>query len=79
MSETLSPECPMPTSTDGKPRRKRATAPSGALSSHQITALIQQGRWWPFDRVDGKILVRMNATLMRNAKQQIDDVEEALL
>lgn len=79
MSETPSQECLTPTSTDGKPRRKRATAPSGALSSHQITALIHQGKWWPFDRVDGKILVKMNAMLMRKEKQRINNEEEALL
>lgn len=79
MSETLSPECPTPTSTDGKPRRRKVTAQSGALSPRQTTALIQQGKWWPFDRVDGKILVKMNATLMRQEKQRINNEEEALL
>ena len=77
MSETPSCECLTPTSTAGKPRRKKATAQSGALSSRQTTALIQQGRWWPFERVDGKILVKMNATLTRQEKQRINNEEEA--
>jgi hypothetical protein len=60
-------------------RRAKATAQSGALSSRQITARIQTGMWWPFDRVPGAILVKMNAKLMRQEKQMIDQhVEEAL-
>ncbi len=77
MSATPSCECPTSTSTDGSPPRKtKATAPSGALSSHQITALIQQGKWWPFNRVPDGILVKMNAKL---SKTHIDEAEEALL
>jgi hypothetical protein len=41
-----------------------------------MTALIQQGKWWPFDRVPGGILVKMNAKL---SKTRIEEAEEALL
>lgn len=80
MSTTLLAECQTLTSTGGKrPRKAKATEQSGVLSSHQMTALIQQGKWWPFDRVPGEILVKMNAKLMRDSKQTINQAEEALL
>jgi hypothetical protein len=62
--------CLTPTSTDGKKHRER-TKQSGALSSRQQIALIQSGKWWPFDRVDGKILHQIH--------RQIIHSEEALL
>ena len=62
----------MPTSTDGK-KPKQTTRPSGALSSRQITALVQTNRWWPFDRVDGKILVQLH----KQHQKTIEQVEEA--
>lgn len=76
MSEIPSPECPTPTSTAGKSRRKKVTAPSGALSSRQIIALVQQGKWWPFERVDGNLLVKMHRA---TEKQTTEDLPEALL
>ena len=69
-------KCPTHTSTGGKARAVDSTAPSGVLSPRQITALIQQNKWWPFDRVDGAILVKMNAKL---SKAHIEEVEDALL
>jgi hypothetical protein len=72
MSRARSTKCPTPTSTDGKGLSEVCTAPSGALSPRQITALIQQGKWWPFDRVDGKIL-----TALHKASLKLDPVEEA--
>lgn len=69
-------KCPTHTSTGGKARAVDSTAPSGVLSPRQITALIQQNKWWPFDRVDGKLLVRMHK---QTEKQINEDVEDALL
>ena len=69
-------KCPTHTSTGGKARDVDSTAPSGVLSPRQITALIQQNKWWPFDRVDGKLLVRMHK---QTEKQINEDVEDALL
>ena len=74
-STTDSTQCPTPTSTDGR-SCQTVSKPSGVLSSRQITALIQQGKWWPFDRVDGKLLVRMHK---HTEKQINEDVEDALL
>lgn len=68
--------CPMPTSTDGQ-KQTAHTPQSGALSPRQITALIQQGKWWPFDRVDGKILQKMHRAKER--EKSTTDIEEALL
>jgi hypothetical protein len=62
--------CLTPTSTGGKKHRER-TKPSGALSSRQQIALIQSGKWWPFNRADGKVLVEIH----RQAVQS----DEALL
>ena len=67
--------CLTPTSTDGNEEPER-TKPSGALSSRQITALIQEKKWWPFDRVDGKILVRMHKKMI---DQQPEEMEQAPL
>ena len=69
--------CPMPTSTDGMALPVGSTQRSGALSPRQITALIQKGKWWPFDRVDGKILQRMHRA--SEQKKPTTDIEEALL
>jgi len=66
----------MPISTDGKKDQVDPTPPSGALSSRQITALIQQRKWWPFDRVDGKILEKLER---QHRKQNTEPTEEALL
>ena len=63
----------MRTSTAGK-GVETPTPPSGALSSRQITALIQQGKWWPFDRVDGKILVSLHK---QHQQANPEKVEEA--
>ena len=63
-------KCLTPTSTAGKKETARTT-PSGALSSRQMIALIQKGKWWPFDRVPGEILVKMNAK--RTAKTSPTD------
>ena len=68
--------CPTPTSTGGK-KQTAHTPQSGALSPRQITALIQQRKWWPFDRVDGKILQRMHRAKER--EKSTTDIEEALL
>jgi hypothetical protein len=46
-------------------------------SAAQVEALIRANKWWPFDRVDGKILQRMHRSTER--QNQTTDVEEALL
>jgi hypothetical protein len=69
--------CPTLTSTGGMVRPVGNTQRSGALSPRQITALIQQRKWWPFDRVDGKILQKMHRANER--KKPTTDCEEALL
>lgn len=66
-------KCPTPTSTAGKKGTARTT-PSGALSSRQTTALIQQRKWWPFDRVDGKLLVKMHK---QHENATTEELEEA--
>jgi hypothetical protein len=46
------------------------------MTNKEIIEQIQTNKWWPFDRVDPKILQEV----MRKDKQQaIDDVGEALL
>ena len=65
----------MLTSTDGK-KPNQTTRPSGALSSRQITALVQTNKWWPFDRVDGKLLVKLHKQHTRH-QATIEQVEEA--
>ena len=65
-------QCPTPTSTAGKEGRVR-TSQSGALSSRQITALIQERKWWPFDRVDGKLLVRLHRQHERTNQEPIEE------
>jgi hypothetical protein len=69
--------CPTPTLTGGMVQAVGNTQRSGALSPRQITALIQKGKWWPFDRVDGKILQKMHRANER--KKPMIDCEEALL
>lgn len=64
----------MPTSTGGRKKREAATSPSGALSSRQIIAHIQQKTWWPFDKVDGKLLVRLHK---QHQQANPEKVEEA--
>lgn len=51
--------------------------PCGALSKSQTIALIQQGKWWPFDRVDPAILQEMHRRAVRGNKK-IDETEDAL-
>lgn len=69
-------KCQTRTSTAGKARTVGNTTQSGALSPRQTTALIQQGKWWPFDRVDGAILQKMHRAI---EKQTTEDLPEALL
>ena len=46
------------------------------MTDDEIIAKIQANEWWPFDRVDPKILQQV----MRKDKQdQLDQVGEALL
>ena len=46
------------------------------MTDEEIIVKIQANQWWPFDRVDPKILQEV----MRKDKQQtIDEVGEALL
>jgi hypothetical protein len=46
------------------------------MTDEEVIAKIQANQWWPFDRVDPKILQEV----MRKDKQQtIDEVGEALL
>jgi hypothetical protein len=46
------------------------------MTDDEIMEQIQANQWWPFDRVDPKILQE----IMRKDKQQtIDEVGEALL
>lgn len=77
IQESVYTACPTPTSTDGTAQPVGNTQRSGALSPRQITALIQKGKWWPFDRVDGKILQRMHRASER--EKSMTDCEEALL
>ena len=60
------------TSTDGRDE-ETPTPLSGALSSRQITALIQQRKWWPFDRVDGKLLEKLHRQHIKTHKQPEED------
>lgn len=69
-------QCPTPTSTAGKGRSEGSTAPSGALSKSQITARVQAGKWWPFDRVDAKLLEKIHR---QKIKQPQPEEEIALL
>ena len=66
-------KCLTPTSTAGKKETVRTT-PSGASSSRQTIALIQQGKWWPFDRVDGKLLVKLHK---QHESATTEELEEA--
>ena len=63
----------MPTSTAGKKDQEAGTSRSGALSRPQTIALIQQNKWWPFDRVDGKLLVRLNKQHQRNNPEKVEE------
>ena len=76
-----SARCLTHTSTDGTGSTATTGAsigtPCGALSKSQTIALIQQGRWWPFDRVDPAILKEMHLRAVRGNKT-IDQTEDAL-
>lgn len=41
----------------------------------EIEAMLREGRWWPFDRVDGKLLQRLHKKAP--ADDPLADVEEA--
>lgn len=78
MSEDFCTTCPTPTSTGGNAtnseRTTLATKRYGALSPRQTIALIQQGKWWPFDRVDGKLLVKLHK---QHENATTEELEEA--
>lgn len=44
-------------------------------SKAEIEAMLQAGRWWPFDRVDGKLLQALHKKLP--ADNPLNDIEEA--
>jgi hypothetical protein len=46
------------------------------MTDEEIIAKIQANQWWPFDRVDPKILEEV---MRRDKQQTIDDIGEALL
>jgi hypothetical protein len=46
------------------------------MTDEEIIAKIQANQWWPFDRVDPKILQEV---MRRDKQQTIDDIGEALL
>ena len=76
-----SAKCLTPTSTAGTgytaTTGESTGTPCGALSKSQTIALIQQGRWWPFDRVDPAILKEMHLRAVRGYTT-IDQTEDAL-
>jgi hypothetical protein len=41
----------------------------------EIEAMLRDGRWWPFDRVDGKLLQRLHKKTPPN--NPLDDEETA--
>ena len=47
-------------------------------SNAEIKALLTANKWWPFHRVDGKILQQMHRAIGRE-KSTTEPVEEALL
>ena len=63
----------MPISTDTKAPAGGNTPPSGVLSPRQITALIQKNQWWPFTRVDGRILVRLHKQTVLEQTNQLEE------
>jgi hypothetical protein len=46
------------------------------MTDDEIIEQIQTDQWWPFDRVDPKILQEI---MRKNKQQTIDEVGEALL
>ena len=46
------------------------------MDTEEIIAKIQANQWWPFDRVDPKILQEV---MRRQKKQERDEIGEALL
>ena len=46
------------------------------MTDEEIIEKIQTNQWWPFDRVDPKILQQV---MKREKQQTIDEVGEALL
>jgi hypothetical protein len=46
------------------------------MTDEEIIAKIMANQWWPFDRVDPKILAEVQR---RQKQEQLDNVEEALL
>lgn len=49
----------MQTDTDSQP--KKSSSPKRRLSKNAETVLkLTENKWWPFDRVDGKLLEKLN-------------------
>jgi hypothetical protein len=46
------------------------------MTNEEVIAKIQANQWWPFDRVDPKLLQEI---MRKNKQQTIDEVGEALL
>jgi len=46
------------------------------MTDEEIIAKILANQWWPFDRVDPRILQEIQC---RDRQQMLDDTEEALL
>jgi len=46
------------------------------MTNEEIIEQIQTNQWWPFDRVDPKILQEV---MRKDKQEQLDNVEEALL
>jgi len=46
------------------------------MTNEEIIEQIQANQWWPFDRVDPKILQEV---MRKDKQEQLDNVEEALL
>jgi len=46
------------------------------MDTEEIIAKIQANQWWPFDRVDPKIL---DEVMRRDKQQTLEQTEEALL
>jgi len=46
------------------------------MTNEEIIEQIQANQWWPFDRVDPKILQEV---MRKDKQEQLDEVGEALL
>jgi len=46
------------------------------MTEDEIIEQVQANEWWPFDRVDPKILQEV---MRKNKQEQLDEVGEALL